>query len=535
VIRHTLRVAVGELTVRVLGPVQLIGVDGEIVDLPSASQRRLLAALALHASTPVRAEWLCGVLDVTPGALRTSVSRLRRAVGDGRLQTTIGGYRLDAPVDAALACAEIQSGTDDPAALARALERWIGPALEEFADEPWAVAEAARLAAIRAAAVEDLAEALIVGNRVDDALALLEPHVIEHPLRDRPRGLTLRALAASGRPTEALRAYQAYRDVLAETAGTEPSADLRTIEQRIATGWDGVEPLPAGGPDTLAHPGRSRSAAVLHEALAQAPVTVGRGDELAVLVDAADQALKGGVRTVLISGEAGIGKTTLIAQFAHQICAPSGWAVFYGRCDEHLAVPFQPFPGLVSRMVQTLSDDTLNAHAATHGGDLLRLVPQLQSRIAPSPRLAVGDEATARHRLFEAVVDITERAAALAPVLLVLDDLHWAGPAALHLLQHLVRDLADVPVLVVAGFRDTGEAAGDHLRAALADLARHGASRIELVGLDRSALQDLVRTRVTTTAGRDVSQVWRRELVRSRPGLRAGHQALAESFAALPP
>ena len=85
--------------------------------------------------------------------------------------------------------------------------------------------------------------------------------------------------------------------------------------------------------------------------------------------------------------------------------------------------------------------------------------------------------------------------------------LHWAGPAALHLLQHLVRELADGPVLVVAGYRDTGEAAGDHLRSALADLAREDAVRIELVGFDRSALQDLVRARVTTTAGRDVSQV----------------------------
>ncbi|MGZ4682153.1 MAG: ATP-binding protein [Acidimicrobiales bacterium] len=498
--------AVGKLTVRVLGPVQLIGVDGELVDLPSASQRRLLAALALHASRPVRAEWLCGVLDVTPGALRTSVSRLRRSVGDGRLQTTIGGYRLDAPVDATLACAEIQSGTDDPVVLARALERWVGPALEEFADEPWAVGEAARLAAIRAAAVEDLAEALIVGNRADDALALLEPHVIEHPWRDRPRGLTLRALAASGRPTEALRAYQAYRQALGDTAGTEPSADLRAIEQRIATGWDGVEPAPSGPTQPVPGPGRARSAPALHEA-AQASVGLGRSDELAVLVEAAERALDGGVRTVLISGEAGIGKTTLMTHFAREICAPSGWSVFYGRCDEHLAVPFQPFPWLVSGMVQTLSDDALNAHTATHGSDLLRLVPQLQARIAPTASAPVGEEGTARHRLFEAVVDITERAAAVAPILLVLDDLHWAGPAALHLLQHLMRNLANEPVLVVAGFRDTGEAAGDDLRGALADLARHDAARVELVGLDRSALEDLVRTRVTTTAGRDVSQV----------------------------
>ncbi|MGZ4807045.1 MAG: hypothetical protein ACXV5U_11730, partial [Ilumatobacteraceae bacterium] len=65
--------ASGEFMVRVLGPVQLVMSKGEVIDLPSASQRRLLAALALHAPRPVRTEWLCDVLAVTPGALRTSV------------------------------------------------------------------------------------------------------------------------------------------------------------------------------------------------------------------------------------------------------------------------------------------------------------------------------------------------------------------------------------------------------------------------------------------------------------------------------
>ena len=97
----------------------------------------------------------------------------------------------------------------------------------------------------------------------------------------------LRALAASGRPTEALRAYETYRRSLVDTAGTEPSADLRAIERRIATGWDGVEPLRSGGTHPVPNPERARSTPVLHEALARAPVSVGRGDELAVLVDAA--------------------------------------------------------------------------------------------------------------------------------------------------------------------------------------------------------------------------------------------------------
>ncbi|MGD9701182.1 MAG: AAA family ATPase [Acidimicrobiia bacterium] len=497
---------VGELTVRVLGPVQLVGPGGEVVDVPSASQRRLLGALALHAPSPVRAEWLCGVLDVTPGALRTSVARLRRVVGDGLLHTSVTGYRLDAPVDATLVCAEIQSAHGDATALARALSRWVGRALDEFADEAWAVGDAVRLAAVRAAAVEDLAEALIAGHRTDEAIALLEPHVIEHPYRDRPRGLTIRALAAAGRQTEALRAYQRYREFLAEMAGTEPSDELRRIEQRVAAGWDGIdrdegdEPG-VGGRDVA--PVRQRSTPVLHEVLAAASARVGRKYEFGLLVGTADRARDRGVQTVLLSGESGIGKTTLIAAFAREHCASSGWNVFYGRCDEQVVVPFQPFQSVIGRIVDELPDDVLMAHTATCGGDLLRLVPRLQTRVSATPPLA-GDEITVRHLLFEAVADVVRRAAAIAPLVLVLDDLHWAEPTALYLLRHLVRNLANSPVVFLAAFRDTGEAADGHLRTALADLARNDAVRVELEGLDTIELGDLVQSRVAAVAGHDV-------------------------------
>ncbi|MEO7370816.1 MAG: hypothetical protein ABIZ69_08140, partial [Ilumatobacteraceae bacterium] len=69
--RKTLVVRHREPSVRVLGPVQLLGAGGEGIELPSAAQRRLLGVLAIHPSAPVRAEWLCGVLEVTSGALRT--------------------------------------------------------------------------------------------------------------------------------------------------------------------------------------------------------------------------------------------------------------------------------------------------------------------------------------------------------------------------------------------------------------------------------------------------------------------------------
>ncbi len=146
------------MEVRVLGPVGVVAPDG-VVDLPSASQRRLLAALALHAPQPVRTEWLAWVLGVSTGALRKIVARLRATVGADTIVTTATGYRLDAPVDASLVCEELERAAGHPEAIRAALDRWVGPALDEFRDEAWAAGEATRLAEVRATAVEDLAAA----------------------------------------------------------------------------------------------------------------------------------------------------------------------------------------------------------------------------------------------------------------------------------------------------------------------------------------------------------------------------------------
>jgi DNA-binding SARP family transcriptional activator/tetratricopeptide (TPR) repeat protein len=507
-VRHTLCVPQGLASVRVLGPVQLLGASGEVVDLPSAAQRRLLGVLAIHAGVPVRAEYLCGVLGITGGALRTSVSRLRRVVGDNALRTTVGGYRLDAAVDAALACADLQAADGDPARIGRALERWVGDALEEFSDEAWAVGEAVRLGAIRAAAVEDLGEALLVARRPVDALATLEPHVVGHPHRDRPRGLVIRALAASGRRTEALRAFQRYRDELAGTVGTEPSAELQDIDRRVATGWDGIDDPPSAGRSRSVERTSPRATPPLHEVLAAVPTSVGRRQELQVLAAAADEARHRGPRAVVVSGGSGIGKTTLLAAFGRGV---SGWDVFYGRCDEHVVVPFHPFQGVVGRVVDTLPGPVLLSHTAARGGDLLRLLPHVAARVGlPVP--ADGDDATARQRMFDAVLDVIRRAAGIAPLVLVLDDLQWAEPASLELLRYVFEQLGDAPVLFVLGSREP-----DPLTAAL-----RGSTRVELDGLDVDELAALVHVRLADTC-RDVGPVAARLHTET-----AGHPLFAE-------
>jgi DNA-binding SARP family transcriptional activator len=471
--------------VRLLGPVEVVLASGRTVELPSASQRRLLAVLALHSRSSVRAEWLADILGVSPGALRTTVSRLRKVLGETELQTTTTGYRLDVDVDAEMFCREIAdgaAGTEAVCVLGAALARWAGPAMEEFAGEEWAAGEVARLTELHASAAEDLAAALIVASRLPDAIALLEAHITAHPLRDRPRGQLMEALAADGRQAEGLRVFQDYRKMLADELGTEPSGETRVIEQRIATAWTSAPvhlPLPA--------------------ALAPVERLIGRSFERRVLADAATAARSDGLQTVVLCGEPGIGKTTLLAAFAHDVRERGEATVLYARCDGGAAVSFQPFRSLLRWCVDHASTVLLEAHVARCGGALQRIAPQLAARVEVSETMT-ADDATERFLLFEAAGDLLRRLAGDELLVIMLDDLHWAEPTALSLLDHLTHSLRDAPVLLIASHRDTAEVVTDPLRSALADLYRDEAHCISLRGFDDAELSDLVAVEAGTDA-----------------------------------
>ena len=270
-------------SVRVLGAVCGVTAEGSIIDVPSASQRRLLGLLAVHAPRQLRAEWLADVLGVTTGALRTTVSRLRTTIGPATLRTTSTGYSLAGDVDAAQFCSAVATAdrTDDKlGALEQALALWTGPVLEEFQGEEWARGEAARLTEIHAASVDDYVDQLISAQRETDAIAAAEGQIGHYPYRDRSRGLLIRALALAGRQADALRAFQIYRSLLVEEFGTEPSPEVVRIERRVATGWNGVDtdfeiakpvgamdiPLPANLAHRVAFVGRSTEQEVLRGA-----------------------------------------------------------------------------------------------------------------------------------------------------------------------------------------------------------------------------------------------------------------------------
>ena len=494
--------------VRVLGPIQVVTASGCAVDLPSVSQRRLLARLAVDAPRALRVDLLCDVLGVSPGALRTIVSRLRKGFGDTAVIASQGRYRLAVPVDAALFTASLSRlGTDEDriGTLERALALWTGPPFEEFSAEDWAGPEATRLAELHASAIEDHAAELIGARRWPEAIAGLKAHVSVHPLRDRPWGLLVQALGGAGRQADALAAFREYRAYLAEWTGTEPSADVGRIQQRIAAGWDGTEETPPPS-------SRGNDWLPLQAELVRGPVVIGRAREVELLAAETALAAASGARTVIVEGEAGIGKTTVLGAFARAVRDEGSAAVLYGRCQDGPAVPLEPFRSLIGHVVEHAPADVLRAHTARCGGHLVRIAPRLASRVelaghfelagpAELARTGVSYDATERHLLFEAVSDLLARLAAISPLVVVLDDVQWAEPTAVQLLRYLGRALVNAPVLLVLLARDTDERRPRELRAALAELERRPGRRICLGGFGDDELAGLTASLLAVDAG----------------------------------
>jgi DNA-binding SARP family transcriptional activator len=494
--------------VRILGGVHAVATDGSLIDLPSVSQRRLLAVLALHSPRRLRSEWLADALDIERGALRTSVSRVRATVGPAILETASAGYALVGDVDALRFCRAVADAVDADErvpALQHALELWNGPPLEEFVGEEWADGEIARLTEIHAGTTDDLADALIESRRSADAVALLEGQIALHPFRDRPRGLLIRALASAGRQADALRAFQQYRSLLVEEFGTDPSPDVVRVERRVATGWDGIESIRTTVVARNADDAADAFDVPLPGAFGQPAGFVGRTEELGLLAAELARLPASGLRAVMVTGEPGIGKTAFLASFADSLVAAGSATVVYGRCDES-GGSLQPFRSVLSSCVEHAPTSLLAEHVARCGGELRRICSALSERVATTPAPTESDDATERFLVFEAAADLLTRVAGARPLVVVLDDLQWAEPTALLMLRHLARVLAGAPVLLVVSSRETTEPESDALRLTLADLDRGEGRRLRLTGLEASDLDAFVAA-AGTIDGSDATEI----------------------------
>ncbi len=289
---------------RILGPLEVVS-DGGSQPLGGPKQRALLALLLVHRNEVLGCERIVAELwgeTPPPTAVKTVqvyVSRFRRALGEDVVERGPAGYVLNTRPDEVDADRFerllADAGRSEPAQAARmlreALALWRGPALADFAYEPFAAAEIARLQERRLHATEERIEAELALGRHAPLVGELEALVERHPLREQFWRQLMLALYRSGRQAEALAAYREACRLLRDQLGLEPGPALRGLEQRIL-GHDPALELQE-------RPRLTR------------PLLVGRDRELGELLAALADAAAGRGRLFLISGEPGIGKTRL--------------------------------------------------------------------------------------------------------------------------------------------------------------------------------------------------------------------------------
>lgn len=491
--------------VRIMVFIRVLGsfaaeVNGETVHLGGPRQRGVLALLVAARGQVVPVDRM--IEDLWRGepparalmSLQAYVSNLRRLLEPGRpprtparlLVSASPGYALRLPPESVDAwrfedlLGQARTDTDLRAAqarLAEALGLWQGPAFAEVADEPWAAAETARLNELRLVATElHVAASLRIGDPVP-VVPEAERLTRDEPLREEGWRLHALALWSSGRQADALATLRRARGIFAEELGLDPGPDLAALEEAILTQRTDVlratMPLPPQTPPLPLTAPRPQTAPLPGTApIIEAPF-VGREAELSALVAAAAEADTDGARIALVTGEAGLGKSTLLEHLGRRL-ERDGWLVAIGRCPEVDSAP----PAWA--WTEALRAVVASTSPGEFAGDLAPLLTDTEP--------ANADATAGRFRLRQAVWKWLATVATERPVAVVLDDLHWADATTLELLGGGLGMRA--PILVVAAYR--ADESG-HLTETLASLARAAPLRLALPGLNDEAVAELVR------------------------------------------
>jgi class 3 adenylate cyclase len=218
----------------------------------------------------------------------------------------------------------------------------------------------------------------------------------------------------------------------------------------------------------------------------------GRRAELDALADALKRAGAGQLQVVLVGGEPGIGKTTLVAEAA-RIAYAGGAVVTFGACRDGLAAPYQPWIGALTHVVAQ-TRDTLPGLSPVHASYLAALLPSVADRFAAATPVSASGDAE-RYLLLESIAALLERLSAEATLVVVLDDLQWADAGSIDVLRHLLGSPSSMRLMVLVTYRPSDLGRTNPLTAVLPELRREaGVARVDLVGLDDLETVELIES-----------------------------------------
>ncbi len=449
------------LRLYLLGPLDIRYHGQQLSKPPTVKSQSLLAYLIFHRD---QAQPRDRVAELFWGdrperkarrSLTTALWHIRRCLPDETyILSDAYKVQFDPQADLWLDVDEFESyaSHDDIASLLSGVALYRGDFLDGFYDE-WIINERYRFEGLFCEALARVMVGQEARGAHDAALATALRLLDQDPLREDAHRLAMRACCRLGQRTVALEQYRRCRQILLEELGTEPMVETTELYEEILEGRFVVERVPADVPVEL--PALPLAAAVGRSPLDVVTVSklVGREEELAFLNECWQAAETGRGGLVLISGEAGVGKTRLAEEVANRL-RWQGVRVLWGRCYEfERVIPYQPIGEALRTVLPTLTSSELAEFPGWILGQVARLVPEVLQRragLGTTPSIRSEEE---RARLFEGVGHFLAELSSHGALLIVLEDLHWASESTLQLVHYLTRHLTGHQILMVGTFR----------------------------------------------------------------------------------
>jgi DNA-binding SARP family transcriptional activator len=471
--------------------------------LPARKAQALLAYLAVRAGRTHAREALTGLLWSDVGerqarqSLRQALVRVRRTLAGSRGALVIQGntVALDpAALELDVAAFErlVRRGTPD--ALESAVALYRGPFLDGVvltapAFEEWLQSERTRLAELAAEALRRLLDRHVKGGRVEAATQVAVRLLALEPLQEEVHRTLMRLHVRQGRRTAALRQYQACLAVLQKELGVEPDAATKRLYLEILQ------------QTTAAAPATQRAAALRLPLAAPDTPMVGRASELARARARIRTAWRDAGQVLLVTGEAGIGKSRLVEELVATAAARGARTLLGHAWQTEQGLPFGPWVDALRAGQALVGMREATAAALPVRIELARLFPELSpGRVPP----AITPEG--HLRLFESLDAVLGELARRQPVLMILEDLHWADEMSARLFGFVARRLGQRPIMLVGTSRDEDLADAPALATLLAEL--RALPHVEHIALDPlSAAETAALVRTLARAGSSASRL----------------------------